>query len=171
MAGGRPLKVVWREDAAILGQQYLQEHDVQLRPRLHALWLLREGRRLADTAAVVGVHYRTVQDWLAWYRRGGLAEVRTHRRAGRGRAGWLSAEQRTQLVEQAARGGFFTAQDVQQWIADTFGVHYRRGSVYSLLQRLGCHPKVPRPYNPRSSTEEQEEWKKGGSPKRSPTRG
>jgi transposase len=119
---------------------------------------------------VVGVHYRTLQTWLAWYRAGGLAAMYAHHQAGKGRAAYLTAAQQDQLVAEAARGRFFTAQDVQRWIADTFGVHYRRNSCYGLLTRLGCHPKAPRPYNPRSTPEAQEGWKKGGSPRPSPRR-
>jgi transposase len=168
MAGGRPLRIDWQagDEAAALGAAYRRERDAEVRPRLQALWLVRQGRSLQDTAAVVGVHYRTLQTWLAWYRAGGLAAVRAHHQAGRGRAAWLSAEQQGQLVAQAARGGFFTAKDVQQWVADTFGVQYRLKGIYRLLARLGCQPKVPRPYNPRSTAAEQTAWKKGGLPTR-----
>ena len=164
MAGGRPLRMDWQDDIAGLGAAYRTERDPAVRPRLQALWLVRQGRSLQDTAAVVGVHYRTLQTWLAWYRAGGLAAVRAHHQAGKGRAAYLSAEQQAQLVDQAASGAFFTARDVQQWVADRFGAHYRLKGIYRLLARLGCHPKVPRPYNPRSTVAEQAAWKKGGSP-------
>ena len=168
MAGGRPLRLDWREEdeAAVLGAAYRRERNAELRPRLQALWLLRQGRSLRETAAVVGVHYRTLQTWLAWYRTGGLAAIRAHHQAGRGRTAWLTAEQQAQLQQQAASGAFFTARDVQQWVAETFGVQYTRKGIYRLLARLGCHPKVPRPHNPRSSQAEQTAWKRGGWPSR-----
>ncbi len=164
MAGGRPLRVDWRDDVAGLGGAYRAERDPEVRPRLQALWLVRQGRSLQDTAAVVGVHYRTLQTWLGWYRAGGLAAVRAHHQAGTGRAAYLTAERQARLVEEVATGTFFTAGDVQQWVADAFGVHYRLKGIYRLLARLGCHPKAPRPYNPRSTEAEQAAWKKGGSP-------
>ena len=164
MAGGRPLRIDWRDDGAGLGAAYRTQRDPKVRSRLQALWLVRQGRGLRDTAAVVGVQYRTLQTWLAWYRAGGLAAVRAHRRAGKGRAAYLTAEQQAQLVDRAASGAFFTAQDVRRWVADTFGVEYRLKGVYRLLARLGCHPKLPRPYNPRSTEAEQDAWKKGGLP-------
>lgn len=43
---GRPLKISWQEDAEQLGQLYRYERDAELRPRLHALWLLRQGQYL-----------------------------------------------------------------------------------------------------------------------------
>jgi transposase len=161
----------WQDSSEALGAAYRAERSAEVRPRLQAVWLIRQGRSLADTAAVVGVHYRTVQTWLRWYRRGGLAELRRHHQAGVGRPSWLSAAQQEALVAEAAQGVFFTAQDVQQWLAERFGVHYRRDSLYGLLARLGCRLKVPRPYNPRSSPEDQTAWKKGGSPTPSPPPG
>lgn len=161
MAGGRPLVVSWTEDAATLGRLYRTEHDYQLRPRLHALWLLRRGRSVGEVAAVVGVNYRTVQDWLAWYRAGGLAEVRRHRRAGKGRAPYLTAQQQAQLVAQAATGSFFTVADAVRWVAETFQVTYTAKGMHRLLSRLGCRKKVPRPMNPKTNAAAQAAWKGG----------
>ena len=163
MAGGRPLRIDWQEDVEALGQAYRRERDPEIRPRLQALWLLRQGRSLADTAMVVGVHYRTLQTWLAWYRSGGLPGVGAHHQAGTGRASYLTAAQQAELLAEVAGGRFFTAQEVREWVAERFGVHYTRLGIYPLLSRLGCHPKVPRPFNPRSTDVEQTAWKKGGS--------
>jgi transposase len=110
---------------------------------------------------VVGVNYRTVQDWVAWYRHGGLSEVRRHRRAGKGRAAYLSPDQQHQLVAQAATGSFFTVADAVQWVTASFGVTYTSKGMHRLLRRLGCRKKVPRPMNPKTSVEAQAAWKGG----------
>lgn len=167
MAGGRPLRIAWQHTAAAVEAAYRRERDGIVRSRLQALWLVRQGHSLRDVAATVGVHYRTLQDWLRWYRQGGLAVVGQHRRAGKGRAGWLTAAQQAALAAEAATGQFFTAVDAVRWVETQFGVRYQRSGMYSLLERLGCHPKVPRPFNPRSTAAEQTAWKKGGSPTRS----
>jgi len=166
MAGGRPVRIEWRDDVRALGAAYRAERRADVRPRLQALWLLRQERSLRDTAAVVGVHYRTLQTWLGWYRRGGLAALGAHHQAGRGRASWLTSAQQAELLAEAARGSFFTAQDAQAWVERHFGVAYTRKGMARLLARLRCHPKVPRPFNPRSTVADQEAWKKGGSPPR-----
>lgn len=158
---GRPLRVVWEQDAVTLGDRYRTEHDYQLRPRLQALWLIRQGRSVRQTAGIVGVHERTVQQWLTWYRVGGLAAVRGHRRAGPGRAAYLSADQQAALLAQAATGSFYTAHDAMRWVVDQFGVHYTVKGMYRLLARLKTHPKVPRPQNPKTSPEAQAAWKRG----------
>lgn len=162
MGRGRPLNISWQEDGDTLFQVYRQEKSADIKPRLHALWLLRLGYRLRETAQIVGIHYRTLQQWVAWYRQGGLAAVRDHPRGGQGRTSWLSKEQQEQLRQQVAQGGFVTAQEVVDWVAQTFGVQYTRGSMYSLLARLHGGKKVPRPLAEKASLEIQEQWKRGG---------
>lgn len=158
---GRPVVVDWREDAATLGALYREEHDYQIRPRLQALWLVRQGRSLRETATLVGVNERTVQQWLAWYRREGLAGVRAHRRQGPGKTAWLTPPQQAALVAEASRGAFYTARDAVAWVQEQFGVTYRVTGMYRLLGRLKTRPKVPRPYNPKRSAEAQAAWKRG----------
>jgi len=162
---GRALVIDWQEDAATLRAAYRAEQDGEIQPRLHALWLLREGHPLGETAALVGVHYVTLQTWVAWYRQGGLAAVRRHKNGGRqGRASYLRPDQLAQLRARAQAGEFRTARDVQAWIHTTFGVTYALGGIYNLLARLRWKPKVPRPQSITTSPEVQEAWKRGGSP-------
>jgi transposase len=159
------LVIDWQEDAATLREADRREKDAEVQPRVHALWLLREGHPLGATARLVGVHYVTLQTWVAWYRHGGLAEVRRHKNGGRqGRASLLSPVQTAHLAAQARAGQFRTAQDVQEWLRTTLGVSYSRGGVYSLLARLRWQPTVPRPPSLTTAPAVQEAWKKGGSP-------
>jgi transposase len=162
-AGGRPLVIDWRagDEAARLKALYQTETRRDVRPRLHALWLLRTGRGIREAAAVLGVHERNVQRWVGWYREGGLPTVMAHRRQGKGRQALLSAEQREQVVAQTATGAFRTAAEVRRWVLDTFGVPYSEGGMYALLGRLRVHPKVPRPVNPKADMAEQDAWKRG----------
>lgn len=160
---GRPLVIAWRpeDEAAVLKELYRKERRPDVRPRLHALWLLRTGRPVRAVAAVVGVHERTVQRWLSWYRDGGVAAIRAHRQAGKGQPSFLTADQQDQLWEHAATGAVRTAAAAQQWVAQQFGVRYRPGGMYALLGRLRIHPKVPRPVNPKADQVAQATWKRG----------
>jgi transposase len=169
----RPLRIDWRagDSAAALQQAYRAEPDRHLRTRLHALWLVRSGRSVRETARLVGVHEVSVQQWLAWYRRGGLAEVRAHRLGGHGQPARLTPEQEQTVVTEAAAGTFHTAAEVRDWIATQFGVGYGRFGIYSLLRRLRIHPKVPRPISTKTSVETQARWKGGTSAPPSPTPG
>ena len=70
---GRRFLVTWCEEdtAEALKAAYQGESDLEFRTRLHGLWFLRCGWRLLSVAAAVGIHYRTVQRWVGWYREGG----------------------------------------------------------------------------------------------------
>jgi len=113
---GRPLVIAWRpaDEAAALKTAYRQERRPDVRPRRHALWLLRSGRGVREVAALVGVHERTVQRWVGWYRDGGVTAVAGHRQPGTGQPSFLTDDQQAQLWEQAATGAFRTAADAQQ---------------------------------------------------------
>ncbi len=166
MAGrGRPFVVAWRDedDAAALRAAYRAEQDAEVKPRLHALWLVRGERRLGEVAAVVGVDYRTVQRWVAWYREGGLALVRARHMGGIGQPSRLTPEQEERVVQEVASGRFRTAAEIRGWVAETFRVSYTEGGTYSLLARLRLAPKVPRPMHERADPDAQDAWKKGGS--------
>ena len=125
--------------------------------------LVRRGETPTAAAAAVGADRTSVQRWLRWYRKGGLAAVRARRRGGAGKPSFLTKEQERQVVAEAAKGVFGTAAAVRDWIEDRFGVVYAVGSLYTLLPRLGLRLKVPRPQHPQADPQAQETWKKGGS--------
>src|ERR687892_838869 len=162
---GRPFEVAWREPDTpeALKGAYQREPDPQVRTRLHGLWLLRCGWRLGRVAEVMGTHYRSVQCWVAWYREGGLPEVRRHQMGGRGPQPWLRPEAEIQGSDAVATGGFRTAWEIRDWIAQQYGASYTLGGVYSLLKRLKCAPKVPRPVHAKADRQLQAAWKKGSA--------
>jgi transposase len=159
----RRLKLDWKESEEELKTLYLKEKDAQNRMRLQGLWLLRQGRHIRDVAAAIGCHPRTVQDWIAWYRQGGLAEVLRHRHGGHtSQRCRLSQEKIAELKQKAAEGQFRRIQDAVDWVKERYKVTYTWSGMYSLFRREGLRKKVPRPANPKASSEEQEAWKKGG---------
>jgi len=113
---------------------------------------------------VIGVEYRTVQRWVGWYRTGGLAAVRSHRLGGPGQLPRLTLEQQEQVAKEVETGRFRSAATNRVWITETFGVTYSEGGMYTLLARLRCAPKVPRPLHAKANLEDQEAWKKGDVP-------
>ena len=163
---GKPFVLVWaaEDSEAALKERYRAETDGKLRLRLHGLWLLRQGRHVDEVAAVVGVGRRTVERWVDWYRHeGGVVGVRAHRQGGVGRRALLTPAQQEEVAQEVATGRFRAAREIGAWIADTYGVTYRPGGVATLLGRLRCHPKVPRPLHEKADPQAQDAWKKGGS--------
>ncbi len=160
---GRPFRMEWHQQdtPAALKEAYLSQEDVSIRTRLHVLWLLRRGWRITAAAEAVGVHYRSAQRWVEWYRDGGLNEVVSRKMGGVGQPLFLSEDQESKLVEEVGGGRFRTAGEIADWIESEYGVHYKGNSIYSLLQRLGCSPKVPRPRHEKADVEAQDSWEKG----------
>lgn len=158
------MQIDWRagDDAAALKRLYLSEKRADVKPRLHLLWLVRDGMRVREAARVVGTHERTARQWVAWYREGGVEAVGSKKSCGKGQACRLSPEQCQELRQFSAQEGFASAAEAAQWIEQRFGVAYQAGSVYGLLSRLGIRLKVPRPQNAKADAAVQGAWQKGG---------
>lgn len=158
------LQVEWQEDEATLKKLYQQEKGHQNRVRWQALWYLRQGRTIGETADLLGVHYRTIQEWVAWYRQGGIAEVGSHRHGGSRTGGRrLSEEQEAALKELSGAGKIRTIWDGVHWAEEEYGVKYTYWGMRWVFDRLRLRKKVPRQRNPKASAEQQKAWKKGGS--------
>ena len=159
----RRLQISWHEDEQTLYDLYRQEPDAQKRPRLHALWLLRPGLTMREVAKIVGVHYRTLQEWVSWYRHGGLSEVLSHRHGGHsGPKRRLSCDQEAELVQLAKQGQIRTIEDGVLWALNTHQIQYSYWGMRWVFARLNLVKKVPRPRSPKVSLKAQQAWKKGG---------
>lgn len=168
---GKPFVMVWSaaDSEVALKERYLSETHPRRRQWLQGLWLLRRGWRVDEVADAVGAGQRSVERWIDWYRTSGLDGMLAHRLGGHGQPCRLTADQQELVAATVATGRFRTAAEIGTWISDTFAVGYRPGGVSSLLGRVRCHPKVPRPLHERADPAAQEEWKKGASRRRSPT--
>jgi transposase len=163
---GRKLRIEWAvgDDAASLYRRYRRERRADVRPRLHALWLVRRGHTTREVAEVLGVDERTVQRWLGWYRAGGLAPIEGRHAGSQGAPSFLTPEQQAELSDEVTTGRFRTAAEIRRWVAERWDVSYTEGGMYALLHRLRCAPKVPRPVHEKVDHLAQARWKKGGSP-------
>ncbi len=155
--------IAWGESAQDLYARYCRARDVERRKRLQALWRVRRGETLAEAAHQAGIGRRTLARWLAWYRKGGLSEVlrRVPGHGAQGQPHWLSATQQEELIARCARGQFCTTAEVRAWVEQAWGIGYRDSGMYSVLARLGIHPKVPRPQAEKADPQAQDAWKKG----------
>ena len=161
---GRPFRMAWHEQDTpeALKEACQSQRDVYIRTRLHALWLIRRGWQIKAAAEAVGVHCRSAQKWVGWYREGGLDELLSRRMGGVGQPRFLSESQERRLVGEIGSGRFRTAGEIADWVESEYGVRFKGNSIYSVLERLGCSPKVPRPRHEKADLYAQERWKKGG---------
>jgi|GEM_PF-273571 len=157
------LQIEWQQTADQLKLFYRWERNPHRKTRLQALWHLRSGKRLQDVVDIVGVSYRTLQYWVAWYRAGGLAEVmrRIPGHGSRGKAKLTPIQERA-LAAKISLGFFRTVWDAIQWVRDRWHIQYRYSGLHACLQRLHCAPKVPRPQSVNADPRQQQEWKESG---------
>jgi transposase len=161
---GKQLEVGWQESIEELKQRYKSEGHPQRRTRLQALWHLRRGKRIEDVVEITGASYRSVQQWVQWYRQGGLTEVmrRVVGHHAKGKKPYLSPLEQRALVAKVQLGEFRTVWDVMEWVEDRWGVRYTYQGMYSLLKGHGLGLKVPRPHSEKANAQQQGAWKKGG---------
>jgi transposase len=111
----------------------------------------------------MGVHYRTIQRCVSWYRQGGLAEVLAHRHGGHGGPERrLMPEQEAELKAKTEAGEIRTIWDGIDWVQQMHQVKYTYWGMRGVFARLQLKKKVPRSRSPKASAAEQEAWKKGG---------
>jgi transposase len=146
MAGGRPFEIEWKDDEQTLYELYKKERDWQDQKRIQALWLLRKGKRLSEVAEIVGVHYRTVQEWVKWYRQGGIEAVKSHRQGGSGGVkARLEGEELGKLKAKVEQGEFKTIWEAVKWVKDKFEVEYSYWGMRWVFKRLKLKKKYPAP--------------------------
>ncbi len=163
-ARGKISQVSWQasDDAPFLKSALRKEPDAVIKPRLHLLWLVRQGKQVQEAAALVGVNRRTAQEWLLWYRQGGLEQVRAHKRGGHGKPSRLNGEQKASLVAKACADGFVSIKDGVRFVREQFGIEYTESGMTKVFSALQLRKKVPRPRNAKATEEVQESYKKGG---------
>ena len=79
-------------------------------------------------------------------------------KGGVGKSSFLMPAQDAQVVAEEAKEVFGRA--VRDWIEAWCGVAYIRGSMYTLLPRMGIRLKVPRPRHAKADSQAQVAWKK-----------
>ncbi len=110
-------------------------HDKRIAHRLSAVLRAAAGRTQHEVADLLGVTERQVRKWLRRFRTGGLEALCT--RHHQGDPGKLRAAQIERLKAEIATGRFLTAQQICDWIAETFHVAYTPRGVRDLLHRIG----------------------------------
>jgi transposase len=112
-----------------------QTHDKRLAQRLSALLWVDDERPQREAAELLGVTTRQVRKWLRLYRTRGLDALCTLQH--RGDPGNLSAAQAERLKQEVATGRFLSAQQICDWVQETFRVSYSPRGMRDLLHRLG----------------------------------
>ena len=154
---------------------YRGSKDATLARHYQVIWLLAQGRTVAETAQLTGFVPRWVEQLLGRYNRFGPSSLGDRRRGNGAKATILTppvlAMLRERLTSPPDDGGVWTAKKVAAVMAAELGlerVAEQRG--WEALRAMGWTIQKPRPRHARAaSPEEQAEYKKA-SPKPSPKR-
>ena len=133
------------EDLKVLLRQANKKYEIR---RLNMLYLLKSGqaKNRVQVAALLGVDRTSVGNWLRAYETGGLEKL-LERGYAPGRTPLLTETQQTALLRELQKPeGFASYVQIQEYIADTFGVKMNYKAVYAMVHdKWGAKLKVPRP--------------------------
>jgi transposase len=154
-----------------LEARYRASHDATEARHFQAIWLLAQGRTVLETAEVLALVPRWVEQLAARYNACGPAALGDQRRHNGRTASLLTPELLAALAERLKRppedGGVWRGPKVAAWMARHLGlrkVHPQRG--WDALRRLGWSLQSPRPRHPRAATPAQKVALKKSLPER-----
>lgn len=105
----------------------------------------------------------TIYNWTHRYKKFGVEGLLNKKKGGRKRE-FMSKENETKFLEnvknEASAGLIITAKIIWQKAKEKLMKAISRSYIYNLLKRNAWRKIVPRPRNPRSSVEDQENFKK-----------
>jgi transposase len=112
-----------------------QTLDKRIYQRLTAVLLLDAGKTRFEAAALLQVSVRQLADWLRTFRNQGVEVLCTLRYQGD--PGKMTAAQVEQLKQEVGKGRFRNANQIRQWLEETFQILYSLSGVKDLLRRIG----------------------------------
>jgi transposase len=125
-------------DAAVRKDIIARRHytlDKRIANRLSAVLWVADGRTQHEVAELLGVTARAVRKWLHRFRTRGLDALCTL--DCQGDPGKLRPAQVERLKQEIATGRFLSAQQICDWVAETFRVNYSARGMRDLLHRSG----------------------------------
>ena len=158
----RPIDV-HRQANQVLERERLEKIPWKLQ-RLQGLRLALEGedgyRRIAQ---IVRVTAATLNQWINWYREGGMEGLLSRPVGAKGgKVPRFTPQAWESFRAQLAKGTWRTARDAQRWLQEELGLVIARKEVYRHLGKLGARLKVGRRCHVKKDPAAAEAFKTGG---------
>ena len=112
--------------------------SVKVLKRIQAFKLLYLGWKYSDIAEFLSVTNNTITNWINYYKDGGIDSLLLLNYKG-GQAK-LSEEQLSELKDEAGKGAFAIAKDLQHYIKQNFGIVYNLSHVQLLCKKNFNYP-------------------------------
>lgn len=142
-----------------------QSQDIREYRRYLGLHHVQKGKSCAEVASWLGLHWRTVQNWVWSYRANACAGLKSKKHL-QGKKSMLNDEQVEQFKDlflkqqQEQKGGRLMARDVKILVKEKFDLDIGRTTSYRILHRAGLSWITGRDKHPKSDPEAQETFKK-----------
>ena len=113
-------------------------NSVKVLKRIQAFKLIFLGWKYSAIAEFLSVTNNTLTNWINLYNVGGIDSLLAlHYMGGRAR---ISDEQLSELRNEAAKGSFTIAKDVQRYIKQNFGIEYNLSHIQLLCKKNFNYP-------------------------------
>lgn len=147
-----------------LEQHYRQAtHSVE-RSHYQIIWLLAQGRRTEEVAAVTGYSRDWIYELVRSYNRLGTEALGDLRRHNPGALPKLDDVQQANLLQvvrgPAPDGGLWNGRKVADYLSELLGIEISRQQGWEYLKQMEFRLRQPRPQHQETDLEAQEEWKK-----------
>ena len=152
--------VLISESEDFLQMQERLASQAQVRDRIRFLRVLKTGQARSQSAAGLFIGLATRQSqrlWQTYRKKGFSALLSTHYQHSFGK---LSARQLSILLTFLRSDQASKLEDVQAFIASSFGVHYTLSGLSKLFTRLKIKLKTGRPSNVRKDVAQEAAFKK-----------
>lgn len=148
---------------ALLDRMSLTEDKIEYM-KLQAIHLYKvEKMKAKDVAKIIGKSVQMIYQWAHRYKKYGIEGFINKPRGGRTWS-YMSLEEEkallAELTEEATKGLVVVSKIVRNKAEQKLGIPVSADYAEDLLNRHGWHKIAPRPKHPKSSKEEQEEFKK-----------
>ena len=141
-----------------------KEPNPKNRLRLLAMASIKEGKPLTQIAAILKVHWKTIQAWVSRFRQGGIAKLYVKNTRVRVRKinttieNWI--KQFLNVLNRSDQGGHITGKQLHALIEEEFAIKCCLRSVYNVLHRLNFSWITARSKHTKSDEEVQKVYKK-----------
>ena len=158
-----------------LQARYRASRDATTARHFQVIWLLAQGRTVAETAALTGFARRWIEQLLARYNAFGPPSLGDRRRGNGARPTILTPEVLARVRERLKTppddGGLWTAKKVAVFIAAVLGrAHVAEQRGWEALRAIEYTIQRPRPRHVRAATPDEQAAFKKSLPRPSPRR-
>lgn len=139
-------------------------NNARLRTRYLAVYHFTSGHNRTEIAKMLSASRTSVNAWVSAYLSEGLDGLQSGKSTGRPK---LLSEKQVQQVKRYVEshgakpdGGRLVAEDIRQYIEDSFGIKYGTNSIYRVLYSMGLSWITSRSHHPKRDEKAQELFKK-----------